>query len=68
MCSLSHARNADTVFHVDFSVAPSNTNAEHLIAINVFHHKLVIICALDAKRIVIFCLMSPNLIFNSAVT
>lgn len=66
MCSLSYAINADTVFHVGFSVAPSNTIAEHLTTMNVFHHKLVIIHALE--KIVIFCLVSPNLIFNSSVT
>lgn len=68
MCSLSHARNADMVFHIGFSVAPSNTIAEHLTALNAFHCKLIIICALEEKRIVIFCLVSPNLIFNSSVT
>lgn len=68
MCSLSHARNADTVFHVSFSVAPSNTIAEHLTAMNVFRHKLVVICVLDEKKIIIFCLVSPNLIFNFSVT
>lgn len=68
MCSLSYARNTDRVFHVGFSVAPSNTTAEHLRAMNVFHHKLVIICALDEKKMVIFCLVSPHLIFSSSVT
>lgn len=62
MCSLTHARNADMAFHVGFSVASTSTIAEHLIAKNVFHHKLVINCVLHEKRIVIFCLVPPNLI------
>lgn len=49
MCSLSHARNADMVFHGSFSVAPSNTTAEHQTGMNVFHHRWVIICALDRR-------------------
>jgi len=56
------------VFHVGFSVAPTNIIAEHLTAMNVFHRKLVIICAVDETRIVVFCLVSPNLIFNCSAT
>lgn len=38
--------------------------AEYLSAMNAFHHKLVMVCTSWVKMIVIFCLVSPNLIFQ----
>lgn len=38
--------------------------AEHLSATSAFHHKLTMVCASGEKMIVIFCLVSLNLIFQ----